>query len=92
MTDKQNLIKEIESIIKSAKHAIDTQDWLAANTLLKDGLSILGNRYRSPKVIDDTGMHLIMANESERKGQLKDAATLRMDILQVRFDQFKSNP
>jgi hypothetical protein len=60
--------------------------------LLKNGLDILGNQYYSPKVIDDTGMHLIMADESERKGQLKEAANVRIKILQVRFNQFKSNP
>jgi hypothetical protein len=92
--DKNNMIQAINKFIELATYEINQNAWTNANYHLVNGLNALGFRYKPTNVRyrDDTGMKLIVANDFERKGQLEQAARLRMDILKLRLDRFKSNP
>jgi Tfp pilus assembly protein PilF len=92
--EKDNMIQTINQIIELATHEMNQNNWISANYYLKNGLNILGYRYmpRTTGFHDDSGMRLILANISEKEGQLKLAARMRMNVLQDRFNQFKLNP
>jgi hypothetical protein len=92
------MIQTINEIIKLATHEINQNSWINANYHLKQGLNILGfrykPRYKQLNVIyaaDDSSTALVIANDFEKRGQLARAAHKRMDILKSRFDQFKLN-
>jgi hypothetical protein len=58
-----------------------------ANVVLKRALMEFD--YIDPHVLDDTGMHLVLADPAERKGDLKLAVTIRRRILGERMDMYK---
>ncbi|WP_394760998.1 hypothetical protein [Phenylobacterium sp.] len=59
------------------------------STLLKQALDALGSAYVLPGLIDDSGMHLILANEAERKGDLGLANSMRRRILEERLRLYR---
>ncbi|MDR2220238.1 MAG: hypothetical protein LBE24_06625 [Methylobacillus sp.] len=91
-TDKTAMIEEIEKILARANSEIEQEHWPEANTLLKQGLDTLGERHVRADVIDDSGMKLIAADDLEKKGQLENAARLRLKILEERLRQFRDKP
>lgn len=52
---------------------------------LRAGLDALGKRYQSPKVIDDTGMKMVLATASEKQGKVEQAKALYSGILDTRL-------
>jgi hypothetical protein len=62
-----------------------------ANTLLKKGLDTLGSLYVSPKIVDDSGMKLVLASAEEEKGSLQVAATIRRRVLVARLSLLREN-
>ncbi|QYE33002.1 hypothetical protein KZX46_02360 (plasmid) [Polymorphobacter sp. PAMC 29334] len=64
-------------------------DAKTSNTRLDEALALLGTRYRTQATIDDTGMHLIVANIQLHKGQIHQAAVLKRRILVERLRMCK---
>jgi len=92
MTDKQALIEELNKIIALANHEIEQKDWQKASLYAKNGLDTLGERYFNPKVLDESSLKLVIADDFERKGLLEKSARLRLRTLEGRLDSFKANP
>jgi hypothetical protein len=76
---------------QQAAHEADVDigrgDLTAANVVLKRALAEFD--CSDPHMLDDTGMHLILADPAERKGDLKMAVTIRRRILGERMDMYK---
>jgi hypothetical protein len=85
MKTDEVLAKETEVTLESAEKAIEKQDWPAANVLLQQGLTDLGNRYLTADIIDETGMKLMVAEVEEKKGSLSTAAGIRRGVLSSRL-------
>lgn len=81
----ENLAMEVALILESADQAIATEDWAAANVLLKRGLKQLGSRYVSADTIDETGMKLVLADAAEKRGEPQNAARMRRNLLSTRL-------
>jgi hypothetical protein len=89
MDSNKNLDKEVAHILQLADERIEAQEWIAANTLLKKGLAILGNHYYLSDAADDTGTKLVLADFEEREGNLEMAARIRRRMLESRHNLFK---
>ncbi len=81
----QLLVQEVEALVVAADKAIEEEEWVLANTLLKKGLDTLGSRYVTLAMIDDTEMKLVLASAEEQKGSLQVAVTLRRRVLAARL-------
>lgn len=81
----QLLMQEIEALLVAADKAVEKEEWVLANTLLKKGLDTLGSLYVSPKIVDDSGMKLVLASAEEKKGSFQVAATIRRRVLAARL-------
>jgi Tfp pilus assembly protein PilF len=92
IVDKNNMIQEINKIIKLAAAEINKNNWISANYHLKNAIDVLGFHYVCTNIIDDSEMHLVLAHIFETKGKLEQAANMRMEILKGRLDQFKIKP
>lgn len=55
----------------------------------QQGLSELGNAYRDPRTIDDTGQKLSAAKMSHKAGNVADAATIALTALESRISQYQ---
>lgn len=69
----------------AAEKALARGDARTANTMLDTALRALGNSYRQPNTLDDTGMHLTLANIQQGKGKLRLAAGLKRKVLKERL-------
>ena len=67
--------------LQVADRAAARRNFSAANRALDEGLRALGNAYAPPRMMDDSGMHLVVAWDQERKGRLKNAAAIKRRIL-----------
>lgn len=85
MITNEAVIKEVEVTLKAAEQAIENKEWASANTLLKRGLDIVGDRHTTPDSIDDSGMKLVLAEAEEKKGALHTAAHIRRSVLASRL-------
>jgi hypothetical protein len=92
--DKKALVDKVENCIDLATQAIEQKRWEQANTYLKNGLALLGDHYSDPKKpsIDDSGMHLLVADMQEKEGNLENAARNRLRFLKGRLEIFKAKP
>ena len=81
----QLLVQEVEALVVAADKAIEEEEWVLANTLLKKGLDTLGSRYVTLAMIDDTEMKLVLASAEEQNGSLQVAVTLRRRVLAARL-------
>jgi hypothetical protein len=88
--DKE-LDQEVSRILHLIDEKIEKKDWESANNLLKKGLVTLGEKYRSPDIIDETDTKLILADFEERNGNLEGAAKIRRRILENRQILFQRN-
>jgi len=71
--------------------ALSTKDYERANGLLKQGLVELDYFYQPhdpATLLDDTGMHLVLADAADQRGDLTMAATIRRNILGERLRLF----
>jgi len=85
MNDK-NLFMTISAQLEKIDAKITTQNWEAANKLLKQALAELGDRYTRSDTIDDSDMKLIAADIQEREGRPDNAAHVRRRILAERLE------
>ena len=70
---------------RQAELASRRGDLAAASARLDDGLRALGSRYATREVIDDSGMHLLLAKQAQAKGRLKQANAIKGDVLTSRL-------
>jgi len=87
--DDKTLLATLQAKLEKADAEIAKQDWKAANELLNEALTDLGNRYYDPNVIDDSGMHLVAANMQEKEGKPDNAARNRRRILDSRMEMLR---
>ncbi|XVJ69531.1 MAG: hypothetical protein HEQ39_07630 [Rhizobacter sp.] len=85
----QAVVLRAEKLLAEAIAAMDNQDWLRANALLKEGLDAVGNRHVRPitsfPLLDDTGLALGAALYSEKQSRFDQAANLRKTVLSSRL-------
>lgn len=87
---QMNCVSKIETILSKSQTTIQKKEWKKANSLLKEGITTLGDKYQSNNnVADDTGMKLFAADDQEKKGALENAAILRERVLRIRLDLYK---
>ena len=91
MTGNDALIAEVAGALLAAEQAMESQNWILANAELKRGLEVMGSRYVSPNVIDDSGMKLVLARVEEQKGDVAKAVAIRRRILGERLELLKNN-
>lgn len=56
---------------------------------LQEGLAALGDRYRTPDLIDDTGMKLLAAEDNQRAGRTPEAAEVMRRVLAARLSLYR---
>ena len=81
-----------EASLAEADRAFRKGNFRAANTMLDAALGILGDSYSRDDFLDDTGMHLLVADMKSEKGNLKDASTIKRRMLESRIEmcEFRS--
>lgn len=72
--------------LAGADRALALGDARTANAMLDTAIRVLGNRYHQPDMLDDTGMHLTLANIEQGKGKLRVAAGLKRNVLKERLE------
>lgn len=75
------MAKRADVALHAADEAGARGDYRSANKVLDSALDTLGNAYAAPSANDDTGMHLVLARERQRRGQPRQAAALKRSIL-----------
>lgn len=80
------LITYTQSILFRSNKSMNQKAWESANTLLKQGLSGLGDRYLTNDIIDDSGLKLLVANDKENSGEVENAVKIRYSILDARLN------
>jgi hypothetical protein len=66
------------------RQRLDAGDAEAALVAARSGIAELGSDYHSGDVIDDTELKLAAADEREQEGELEDAATVTLRVLETR--------
>lgn len=77
---------EPRTLLAAADAAMARRDFRSGNARLDEALASLGGRYRTSAMIDDTGMHLTLANIQLRKGRIRQATVLKRRVLAERLD------
>jgi hypothetical protein len=68
-----------------------TREYKAAIDAYFSGIVKLGNRYRSPDLIDDTEMKRMLAESEKTKGNLETAANLLHNVLESRVQTYQAH-
>ena len=71
--------------LRSGQRSLAKADYAATLAICKTGLAQLGDSYYDPKVVDDSGQKLVLAQIYERDGALKTAATIYCNVLSGRI-------
>jgi hypothetical protein len=82
-------IEAIETKAKAANAALDAGRAGDANALFDTALDAMGDRYRNPSTVDDTGMKLTLAKTEAAKGNMAVAAALKKSVVASRLAQFQ---
>lgn len=77
---------EPRTLLAAADAAVARRDFRTGNARLDEALASLGSSYRTPAMIDDTGMHLTLANIELRKGRVRQATVLKRRIVAERLN------
>lgn len=88
---KSNAMESIEAMetkAKAANVAMDAGRVDDANILFDAVLKAMGDRYRNPQTVDDTGMKLTLAKTEAAKGNMAAAAALKKSVVAARLAQF----
>ncbi len=72
-------------LFERGSQALSNDEHGAAIKDFRAGIAALGSSYRSPSVIDDTGMKLVLAEGEEANGRLKVAANVLSRVLESRL-------
>ena len=84
-------IGRIESLLAQGNAEIGKGKYEAAYHSCTQGIVELGNAYLSPKVIDDTGQKLVLAEVSAEEGNYKVASAVSCSSLNSRVSLHNSN-
>ena len=71
--------------LSAADRALARGDARQANLLLDQALRTLGDQYANGSMLDDTGMHLVLAQAPQSKGRVNQAAAIRRKVLTERL-------
>lgn len=86
------LCRRANNVMHHSDQAMSARDYGLANKLLITGLEIFRPEYAYPtdgNVIDDTSMHLILAESAGRRGDLVMAVQMRRRVLSGRLADFQ---
>lgn len=75
--------------LSAADRCVVVKDYPAAIANLRLGLTIVGDEYYTNDLIDDTGLRLILASQSEKKGDLEGAARYLRVVLVDRLSALR---
>ena len=84
-------IARVESFLAQGNAAIGKGKYESAYHSCTQGIVELGNTYFSPKIIDDTGQKLILAEMSAEEGNFKVASAASCSSLRSRVSLHNSN-
>ncbi|WP_139304873.1 hypothetical protein [Microbulbifer marinus] len=84
-------IDRIKSLLEQGYAAIGNGKYESAYHSCTQGIVELGYTYFSPKIIDDTGQKLVLAEVSAKEGNYKMASALSCRSLNSRVSQHNSN-
>jgi hypothetical protein len=79
----------VRRTLAEANRAQSANELEQAEQFLDKALAALGGDYLSPKVIDDTGMKLTLANAEARNGKHAVAVTLKKRVLEARLEMYR---
>ena len=79
----------VRRTLAEANRAQSANELEQASAFLDKAIATLGSDYVSPKVIDDTGMKLTLANAEARSGKLAVAVTLKKRLLEARLEMYR---
>jgi hypothetical protein len=79
----------VRRTLAEANRAQSANQLEQAEQFLDKAIVALGGDYLSPKVIDDTGMKLTLANAEARAGKLAGAVTLKKRVLESRLEMYR---
>ena len=93
--DKMNRCAELDDYKQSKEAlligstALSDGRYAEANKLFSEGIDVLGDSYRTPDTIDDTGMKLTLAGIEEKSGNLEVSANLKKGVLESRLNIYE---
>jgi hypothetical protein len=76
-------------LIEAEGHQADG-DYRAAYDATLRGVDVLGRDYAKPTTKDDTGLHLLLAEDLAKAGQIVDAAEEAIESLRSRIEQYEA--
>lgn len=77
--------KQANELLQSADAAQRAGDHRLALKLVRDGLRVIGPSYADERVIDDTGMRLVLCDVEEQKGDVEGALGFCRTVLESRL-------
>lgn len=69
--------------------ALGRGDFKLASSLFDEGIERLASTYLYDRLIDDTGMKLVLAKSEERRGALENAANIKNRVLESRLAAYR---
>jgi hypothetical protein len=81
--------KQASELLQSADAARRAGDHGLALKLVRDGLRVIGPSYADERVIDDTGMRLVLCDVEENKGNVEGAFKFCRTVLQSRLSMLR---
>ena len=85
-------LSAIEADVAAATKALARDDYARANELADAAIKKIGHRYLAPHVIDDTGQRLSLADWSQKQGDVKTAAKIRVRMAGSRLEALRRRP
>jgi hypothetical protein len=83
--------RTVRDELARAQAALSTKDYLGASRAANNGLANLGGHYFDKPLLDDSGLHLVAANISEKRGDMSGAAKERTSILAERLKLYRES-
>lgn len=87
-TGNADMVK-INELFEQGNTLIARENYLQAIIVYDKGIALMGARYLSSQIIDDTEMKLISGNAEQKQGHLKRAARLKQNVLASRIHIYK---
>ncbi|UYZ82723.1 hypothetical protein MTZ49_08845 [Entomomonas sp. E2T0] len=80
----------LNNILQQGKESLINNEFKKAIHSFNKGIQLIGNKYLSGEIKDDSEMKMLLANTEEKKGNLERAAYLKRNILETRIQIFIS--
>lgn len=77
-------------LLDSSRKAVLELKFEIALEMENRALNLLGDSYQDPRVMDDTSMNIVFADSAERRGEYKNAANLKLRVLESRLESLKT--